>query len=151
GPPWRWPCSPGCSSPSGSTPRTGPSFTACGRDMLARPRRRPCDRMLVERLREISKDLTARRVYDAVERRVLDLPHLIAWHRPGPERDRNLAKLARFAGRHAGQRCFIIGNGPSLAKMDLGPLRGEVTFGMNRIYLLRDKIGFLPTYFACSN
>ena len=39
-----------------------------------------------------------------------------------------------------GDRCVIIGNGPSLRSMDLSSLKDEVTFGMNRIYLLFDKM-----------
>ncbi len=37
---------------------------------------------------------------------------------------------------HHGQRCFIIGNGPSLQRTDLTKLKDEFTFGMNRIYLV---------------
>ncbi len=37
---------------------------------------------------------------------------------------------------YAGQRCFILGNGPSLADMNLAHLRYEVTFGTNSIALL---------------
>lgn len=34
-----------------------------------------------------------------------------------------------------GKRCFFIGNGPSLAKMDLSPLKGEYVFAVNEFYL----------------
>ncbi|MFX0194960.1 MAG: 6-hydroxymethylpterin diphosphokinase MptE-like protein [Candidatus Hodarchaeota archaeon] len=60
-------------------------------------------------------------------------------------------RLARFANRHQGERCFIIGNGPSLNRMDLRPLAREITFGLNRIYLLFDKIGFATTYYVSVN
>ncbi|MBW8034419.1 MAG: DUF115 domain-containing protein [Planctomycetes bacterium] len=53
--------------------------------------------------------------------------------------------------KHKGERCVIIGNGPSLNKMDLSPLKNEITFGLNRIYLLFPKIDFRPTYYACVN
>lgn len=35
--------------------------------------------------------------------------------------------------------------------MDLTPLRHEITFGMNRIYLLFGELGFTPTYYTCVN
>lgn len=57
-------------------------------------------------------------------------------------------KIKRFKGRHAGERCFIIGNGPSLNRMDLKPLKDETTFGVNAIYLNYEKMGFRPTYYA---
>lgn len=53
--------------------------------------------------------------------------------------------------RHLGQRCFIIGNGPSIRDTDLTLLRNEVTFGSNRIYLLFDQIGFPTSYFLSVN
>lgn len=56
-------------------------------------------------------------------------------------------QLVRFRGRHEGERCFILGNGPSLARTDLTRLRGEKTFGLNRCYLLFPKLGF-PTSFV---
>jgi len=49
------------------------------------------------------------------------------------------------------ERCFIIGNGPSLRNMDLQPLKHEVTFGQNRIYLLFDKMGFETTFLVAVN
>ena len=52
---------------------------------------------------------------------------------------------------HRGERCFIIGNGPSLRKMDVSKLQGEYTFGMNRIYLAFDKWGFETSYLVSVN
>jgi hypothetical protein len=42
-----------------------------------------------------------------------------------------LAANARLQGAYAGRRCFVIGNGPSLAGVDLEPLAGEITVVMN--------------------
>jgi hypothetical protein len=53
--------------------------------------------------------------------------------------------------RHRGERCFILGNGPSLQKTDLSLLRGERTFGLNRIYLLFPDLGFSTTYLVVVN
>jgi len=50
------------------------------------------------------------------------------------------AGLSDLAGRLAGRRAFIIGNGPSLAAMDLAPLSGEVTFAFNGVWRLRDRL-----------
>jgi hypothetical protein len=48
-------------------------------------------------------------------------------------------------------RCFILGNGPSLRNTNLTLLRNEITFGMNRIYLLFDELGFSTTYYVSIN
>ena len=60
-------------------------------------------------------------------------------------------RLKTFRGRHQGERCFIIGNGPSLKKTVLSLLRNEITFGMNRIYLMFEELGFPTTYFFAVN
>ena len=96
-------------------------------------------------------EVTLRRVYEAAVRRVWEVPHTLAWHAPTVTARENRRRLAGFRGRHAGQRCFIIGNGPSLNRMDLVRLKEEFSFGLNRIYLLFERIPFVPTYFVCVN
>lgn len=59
--------------------------------------------------------------------------------------------LAADQEKHQGQRCFIIGNGPSLRQTDVSRLKNEVTFGLNRIYLLFPELGFSTTYLVSVN
>lgn len=49
-----------------------------------------------------------------------------------------------------GQRCFFIGNGPSLQADDLTRLQktGEITFAFNRIYNIFDQTKWRPTYYV---
>jgi hypothetical protein len=61
------------------------------------------------------------------------------------------AILRSMEGRHQGQRCFILGNGPSLSNTNLSLLKNEITFGLNRIYLLFGKMGFQTTYYVTVN
>lgn len=68
-----------------------------------------------------------------------------------PAGRRSARELALLRDRHAGGRCVIVGNGPSLKRMDLSPLRSEVTFGLNRGYLLFQKLGFSTTYLVAIN
>jgi hypothetical protein len=60
-------------------------------------------------------------------------------------------RLAAMKNQHQGERCFILGNGPSLKRTDLSLLEDEFTFGLNRIYLLFDEIGFATTYYVSVN
>lgn len=60
-------------------------------------------------------------------------------------------RIKAVKNKHWGERCFILGNGPSLKKMDLQPLAQEVTFGLNRIYLLFGQMGFPTTYYVAVN
>ena len=68
-----------------------------------------------------------------------------------PSRRASIRQLAALKDVHRGERCFIIGNGPSLKNTDLSPLRGEHTFGLNRIYLLFPELGFTTSYYLCVN
>ena len=68
-----------------------------------------------------------------------------------PLRRESIRQLAALKDIHRGQRCFIIGNGPSLKKTDLSHLKSEFTFGMNRFYLLFEELGFDTTYFLSVN
>jgi hypothetical protein len=63
----------------------------------------------------------------------------------------NINRLKTFENRHAGKRAFIIGNGPSLKEMDLRLLKNEITFGLNRIYLMFPEIGFSTTHLVSVN
>ncbi len=68
-----------------------------------------------------------------------------------PWRQESMFRLAALKDMYAGERCFIIGNGPSLKNTDVAKLRNEYTFGMNRIYLAFDDWGFQTTFLVCVN
>lgn len=57
-------------------------------------------------------------------------------------------KIEKFKDCHKGERCFIIGNGPSLRAEDLDKLNGEITFAANSIYKIFDQTAWRPTYYA---
>ena len=63
----------------------------------------------------------------------------------------SIQRILTLKDRHKGQRCFIIGNGPSLRNTDLTLLKNEITFGLNRIYLLFGQMGFTTSYFVSIN
>lgn len=60
-------------------------------------------------------------------------------------------RLRKFKDLHKGQDCFIIGNGPSLNKMDLSPLKNYHTFGLNKIYLIFEKYDLDLSYLVSVN
>lgn len=62
-----------------------------------------------------------------------------------------MARLAGLKDKYRGERCFIIGNGPSLKDTDVSKLKDEYTFGMNRIYLAFDDWGFQTSFLVCVN
>jgi hypothetical protein len=68
-----------------------------------------------------------------------------------PWRRDTINRLSRLQDSRYGERCFIIGNGPSLRQTDLTLLRNEYTIGMNRIYLLFPELGFRTSYYLSVN
>jgi hypothetical protein len=63
---------------------------------------------------------------------VLPMPHL----------------LDALCNRHRGERCFVVGNGPSLNDIDMKRLKGQITLGSNRCYLGYETWGFPFTYWG---
>ena len=88
----------------------------------------------------------ARQGYDGL-RRLPDLPaaYLHPWRRESRRR------LASLKDSHKGERCFVVGNGPSLKNTDLSKLKDDFCIGMNRIFLAADELGFCPNILVCVN
>lgn len=56
-------------------------------------------------------------------------------------------KLLGLKNKFLGERCFIIGNGPSLNLIDLKKLKGEYSFGVNSIFY-KEEEGFRPYFYT---
>lgn len=63
----------------------------------------------------------------------------------------NSLRLERLKNSHKGERCFLIGNGPSLTGEDLHLLNDEYTFGTNMVYKIFDKTDWRPTFHCVSD
>jgi hypothetical protein len=57
-------------------------------------------------------------------------------------------RLKTFKDIHNGERCFIIGNGPSLRVSDLERLKGKYSFAANKIFVVFDETEWRPTYYC---
>lgn len=68
-----------------------------------------------------------------------------------PWRQASIRRLAAYKDIHRGERCVIIGNGPSLQNTDVSRLRDVYTFGMNRVYLAFPEWGFETSYYVAIN
>lgn len=58
------------------------------------------------------------------------------------------SKLAAMRNKHAGERCFIIGNGPSLNDLDLTKIGDTAAIGVNGIFYKCDEIDWWPKYYT---
>jgi hypothetical protein len=83
-------------------------------------------------------------------RRIADIPDVLAW-KYSQMASENKGRLLGFHDIYKGQRCVIIANGPSLARMELGSLRTEITIGMNRIYLNFPAMAFETSFYVAIN
>ena len=68
--------------------------------------------------------------------------------RAGGYKDKRYEKLRSFAGKHKGERCFIVCTGPSLAVDDVETLQGEYTFALNSITKIFPRTNWRPTYYV---
>lgn len=57
-----------------------------------------------------------------------------------------LKRNRQLKDRHAGETCFIVGNGPSLKQQDLTKLQGKTVFMVNRAFLLEEYKIIQPNY-----
>lgn len=62
-----------------------------------------------------------------------------------------MSRIRLLQNRHAGQRCVLVANGPSLNGMKLDFLRSEIVIGLNKIHLGFRKFGFYPKYYVAVN
>lgn len=60
--------------------------------------------------------------------------------------DKSCIRLLK--NKYYGERCFIIGNGPSLNKLDLNLLNNDYSFGVNGIFYKTKEMGFTPSFYV---
>ncbi len=84
--------------------------------------------------------------------RIRSIPSYLSW-KLNKKNGKNdfLEKTKKLQNSFSGKRCIIIGNGPSLKKVDFSLLSNEYTFGLNRVYMLFEKIGFSTTFIVSIN
>lgn len=63
----------------------------------------------------------------------------------------NGRRLMNMKDSHKGERCFLIGNGPSLSPDDLHLLKDEYTFGTNMVYKIFDQTDWRPSFHCVSD
>ena len=60
----------------------------------------------------------------------------------------NQRRFKKLKNRFKGERCFVMGNGPSLNDTPLEKLEGEIVWGVNRCHLLYDRIDWRPKFYC---
>ena len=60
-------------------------------------------------------------------------------------------RVKRFKDIHKGERCFIIGTGPSLNLINFNLIKDEIIFGVNTPHTGLPKFGITCDYYAVSD
>lgn len=64
---------------------------------------------------------------------------------------KNRKRIEKLKNIHQGERCFIIGTGPSLNRTNFELIKNEILFGVNTLYRGFKKFGIKCQYYACSD
>ncbi len=123
--------------------------------------------LLKENLKKITPLYKSYRFYRDIRSKLIDgntrpykdkynsSPLFLAWETfgykmaaKGKPITKNHKNIVQYHNIYKGKRAFLIGNGPSLNKLDLTKLKDEITIGVNSIYLNEEKMGFLPTHYV---
>ena len=110
-----------------------------------------------EQPREVEMTIDLNELDDKLNEMVLSLqpkpkenPEIAALmgQRIDPPFEKTAEVMEPYRGKYKGQRCFIIGNGPSLRAEDLEKLKGEFCIGCNHVYKLFDKTAWRPRVYT---
>ncbi len=63
----------------------------------------------------------------------------------------NIERWQQLKGRYAGQRAFVVGNGPSLNHTPMHLLAGEHVMCFNRFHLMFERLAWRPRFYAISD
>lgn len=59
--------------------------------------------------------------------------------------------IEEYKNKYNGERCFVIGNGPSLNPRDLDLIKNEISFAANRIYNIYTQTSWRPTFYVSTD
>ncbi len=93
-------------------------------------------------IKETVPYITVRKIY-----------YLVKDWKKNSENRKAYAAIRPFKDKHKGQRCVVVGNGPSLRAEDLTRLHdlGIPTFACNRIHLIFPQTPWRPSYYFMSD
>lgn len=97
------------------------------------------------------REVSFSRIVSAIRSRLIALFDFIAWKSNSSLAEGSRSSVRKMKGRHEGETCIIIANGPSINKINMKLLDGHKKIGMNRAYLMADSWGYIPDYLVCIN
>ena len=95
--------------------------------------------------------LLSKRLLERTAGGLLGVAHQLPTSRLSAEEKKLIAKNSAFKNKHAGQRAFVIGTGPSIQTQDLSPLADEITFSLSGFWKHPIVREWRPTYYCFSD
>jgi len=92
--------------------------------------------------------LNPQRLFPAINRRLREIPHYIAWNY-SEQGKKNKEALLSYKDKHKGETLYLLANGPSINKTNLSLLKDKRVMCMNRFYIKFKDLNFLPDYLVC--
>lgn len=77
----------------------------------------------------------------------ISLSQLRTWT-VAPDFDNAAEILKKYKNKYEGQRCFIVGNGPSLRAADLDKINGEFSIASHRVFLIFSETEWRPNVYT---
>lgn len=102
------------------------------------------DKEMLRRVGKLIEGASAQKQDAVIEKNAQMLAVRKAYNAATSDREKILSMRNVFAG----ERCFIIGNGPTLNNHDMELLKDEYTFGVNSLFLKTRDSGFVPTFYV---
>lgn len=59
-----------------------------------------------------------------------------------------LKDVSRFKNKYYGERCFVVGNGPSLLEKDIAKIKNEYNFAVNMMYENFERLRWKPSFYV---
>lgn len=93
--------------------------------------------MIIEVLKKINNTFKENFIYKSNRRKIRN------WYM----KSKYPNEISQLKDIHKNQRCFLVGNGPSLKGEDLDKIKNEVSFSANKIYMLFEETDWRPYYY----
>lgn len=102
-------------------------------------------------MREFERNIAKKLSFPALVIKIRNIIDIMVFFRFKKFLDQQEKKLSELKNKHIGQRCFIIGTGPSLNKTNLDLLKGEILIGVNTLFNIFDKHDIICKYWSVSD
>ncbi len=116
---------------------------------LCAPKKHICDDFTIKQINKLHTELKHLESFPSKDEWLADRRRFVGSITSLPPKQEDQLKLEGLRDIYKGERCFVIGNGPSLNKTNLAKLDKEFTFCANKFYLKLPDLKWIPNFYTC--